>query len=54
MYVTEPVKAPLLVNGIMDREKWRERVRAMKQPRIRVEMGSHIVAGGWAPFTISS
>ena len=37
-----------------DREYWRTRVRAMKQPRVRVEMGAHVVEGGWAPFTISS
>ena len=37
-----------------DREYWRTRVRAMKQPRVRVEMGSHVEEGGWAPFTISS
>ena len=45
-----------LVAWPMDREKWRERVRAMKQPRVAVtvKLGSHIVEGGWAPFTISS
>ena len=43
-----------LVAWAMDREKWRARVRAMKQPRVRVELGPHIEPGGWAPFTISS
>ena len=36
-----------------DKVFWRTRVRAMKQPRVRVEIGAHHVEGGWAPFTIS-
>ena len=37
----------------MDREYWRARVRKMKQPRVRVQLGPHVVEGAWAPFTIS-
>ena len=43
-----------LITCVMDREKWRSRVREMKQPRVRIEMGTHKVEGGWAPFTVSS
>ena len=38
----------------MDREYWRTRVRKMKQPRINVQIGSHVVEGAWAPFTVST
>ena len=37
----------------MDREYWRTRVRKMKQPRVHIQMGPHVVEGSWAPFTIS-
>ena len=38
----------------MDRERWRARVRALKQPRVRVQIGSHVVEeSGWLPFTVS-
>ena len=45
-----------LVAWVMDRDKWRERVRRMRQPRIRVEieMGTHREEGSTVPFTISS
>ena len=36
----------------VDRDYWRVRVRAMKQPRIRVE-GPEIIASTCKPFTIS-
>ena len=36
-----------------DRDYWRARVRAMKQPRIRVE-GPEKMAGACQPFTIST
>ena len=32
----------------MDREYWRARVRKMKQPRINVQIGPHVVEGAWA------
>ena len=39
-----------------DREYWRARVRAMKQPKVArtVAIGSHLEAGATVPFTISS
>ena len=39
-----------------DRDYWRARVRAMKQPQVSraVSLGSHRVAGATVPFTISS
>ena len=43
-----------LVAWALDREKWRERVRKMRQPRVRIKMGTHREGGGSAPFTISS
>ena len=43
-----------LVAWAMDRDKWWERVRRMRQPRIRVEieMGTHREEGSTVPFTI--
>ena len=38
----------------INREYWRERVRKMRQPRISVQVGSHVVEGSWAPFTGST
>ena len=38
----------------VNREYWRERVRKMRQPRISVQIGPHVVEGSWAPFTVSS
>ena len=43
-----------LVAWALDREKWRERVRKMRQPRVRIKMGKHREEGSSAPFTISS
>ena len=37
-----------------DREYWKARVRKMKQPRVHIQVGSHVVEGAWAPFTIST
>ena len=36
----------------VDRDYWRARVRAMKQPRIRVE-GPEIISSTCNPFTVS-
>ena len=38
----------------VNREYWRARVRKMKQPRVHIQLGSHVVEGAWAPFTIST
>ena len=35
-------------------EYWRERVRKLRQPRISIQVGSHVVEGSWAPFTVST
>ena len=43
-----------LVTWAMDREKWRARVRRMRQPRIRIEMGAHKEEGRVVSFTVSS
>ena len=45
-----------LVTWAMDKEKWRERVRRMRQPRVRVEikMGTHREEGSTVPFTINT
>ena len=43
-----------LLEYAKDREYWRTRVRAMKQPKVRVQLGSHVVEGACAPFTIST
>ena len=43
-----------LVTWAMDREKWRERVRRMRQPRIRVELGAFKEEGRVVSFTVSS
>ena len=37
-----------------DRELWRTRVRAMRQQRLRVEMGSHVEGEQTVSFTINS
>ena len=42
-----------LVTWAMDREKWRERVRAMKQPCVRVDLGPHVEPEQTVAFTIS-
>ena len=38
----------------VDEEYWRTRVRAMRQPRLTVEMGPHKVESDAFAFTISS
>ena len=43
-----------LVTWAMDREKWRARVRRMRQLRIRIEMGAHKEEGRVVSFTVSS
>ena len=37
-----------------NREYWRERVRKLRQPRISIQVGSHVEEGSWAPFTVST
>ena len=37
-----------------DRNYWSMRVRKMRQPRVRVEMGSHVEKGAGGPFTVIS
>ena len=36
----------------VNREYWRERVRKLRQPRISIQVGSHVMEGSWAPFTV--
>ena len=35
-----------------DGSYWRTRVCKMRQPRVRVKMGSHVEKGAWAPFSV--
>ena len=44
-----------LTECAMDRDRWRMRVRALKQqPRVRIQLGSHVEKeSGWLPFTVS-
>ena len=38
-----------------DKEYWKSRVRSMRhQPVVRVDIGKHVEASSWAPFTVSS
>ena len=38
-----------------DKEYWRTRVRSMRQQSVvQVDVGRHVEAGSWAPFTVSS
>ena len=44
-----------LVTYVHDKEYWRTRVRSMRQPSVvQVDVGRHVEAGSWAPFTVSS
>ena len=38
----------------MNRDYWRARVRAMKQSRVSVDMGTHIEEGETLSFTVSN
>ena len=38
-----------------DKEYWKARVRSMRQrPVVRIDIGKHVEASSWAPFTVSS
>ena len=38
-----------------DKEYWKARVRCMRQrPVVTIDVGAHVEAGSWAPFTVSS
>ena len=38
-----------------DRVYWQARVRGLRQqPIVEMDLGKHVEAGSWAPFTISS
>ena len=43
-----------LLMYVENREYWRERVRKLRQPRISIQVGSHVEEGSWAPFTVST
>ena len=43
-----------LTTYAMNRDYWRARVRAMKQPRVSVDMGTHIEEGETLSFTASN
>ena len=43
-----------LTTHAMDKDYWRARVRAMKQPRVTVDMGTHIEEGETLSFTVSN
>ena len=44
-----------LASFACDKEFWKARVRSMRQqPVVSVDMGRHVEAESWAPFTVSS
>ena len=44
-----------LASFACDKEYWKARVRSMRQqPVVNVDMGRHVEAESWAPFTVSS
>ena len=44
----------LLCERTVEREAWRPRVRKMKQPRVKITLGSHVVTGSDLAFTMST
>ena len=43
-----------LTTYVMNRDYWKVRVRAMKQPRVSVDMGTHIEESETLSFTVSN